>query len=255
MENKFALYLIPISLLFIAINAPIILGAFELWFNWNFTGIISFIVAFLKVLLFLAFIKTIMAVAKQDNHPLVLAGVILGVIIMFLNSYYANYQYALYQKIMYGKAVEVKASDLYLKKDLYKTPYVKITNSGIGTKKFFEINISLNMFENNIRYCYASILNTKEPTVVLNQCGDEKDRTIISLQSLANKSEIVVEMLPKKSRFKKFNGGQFYVTQKSFEDYYKKKRHSFLNFVYIINAIGVFFSLVFFIYQGNKKSF
>jgi len=245
MGHRFKSFITPVSLLFVTINIPVIMGGLEVWFDWNFVGIVSFIIGFLKVILFLALIKVLIFITNQNEHPLVLAGLVLGVIVMFLNSYYADYQYALYQKLKYGKAVEVKASDLHLKSDLYRTPYVKITNSGLGTKQYFKVDVSLNMFENNIHYCYAPILNTQESIIIINQCGDEKDKTINSLQFLAGKSEIIAELLPKKSRFTKFKALQFYATQKTFENYYKKKIKSFWYFIYAINAIGVLLLFVF----------
>jgi hypothetical protein len=238
-------YIIPIILLFVVLNIPIIMGGIEVWFGWNFSGIVSFILGFIKVILFLFISKALLGITKLDEHPLVLSGVILGVIIMFLNSYYSNYQLALYQKIKYGKAFEIKASELHLKNDLYKTPYIKIINSGIGEVKTFKEQIRPDLI-NYIEYRYASILNTQNPTVFINSYHDEKDEDLISITDQTGKDEIIALQLPKKHNKLQFiNTQQFFVAPKTFEVYYQNQESKFFSFIIIINGIGVLFSFIF----------
>jgi len=238
-------YIYPIVLLFIVLNLPIIMGGVEIWFGWDFSGIVSFIIGFVKVILFLFISKTLLGITRLDEHPLVLSGVVLGIIIMFLNSYYSNYQLAFYQKITYGKAFEIKASELHLKKDLYKTPYVKIINSGIGEIKTFKEHIRPDLI-NYIEYCYSPILNTKNPTVFINSCHDEKNQDIISMADQKGQKEITVLQLPKKHKKMQFiNAQQFFVAPKTFEAYYQDQEFEFFNFIVTINGIGVLFSIIF----------
>jgi len=238
-------YIIPIILLFVVLNVPIIMGGIEVWFGWDFSGIVSFIIGFIKVILFLFISKALLGITRLDEHPLVLSGVVLGIIIMFLNSYYSNYQLAFYQKMKYGKAFEIEASELHLKEDLYKTPYVKITNSGIGEIKTFKEHLRPDLI-NYIEYCYTTILNTKNPTVFINSCHDESNQDIINIGDQTGKNEIIVLQLPRKHNKLKFlNTQQFFVAPKTFEAYYQNQESKFFGFIKIINGIGVLFSIIF----------
>jgi len=238
-------YITPIILLFIILNLPIFMGGIEVWFGWNFIGIINFVIAFIKVILFLVISKALLEITGQNDHPLVLAGIVLGIIVMFLNSYYTNYQLAFYQKITYGKAFEIDASELHLKKDLHKTPYVKIRNTNLDKIKFYKKYLRPDLI-NYITYCYADILNTKKSTVIINQCSDENRRDFISIKEQYGKSEITVLKLPKKhDKLQLINSQQFFTAPKTFEAYYQSRETKFISFIKVTNGIGILFSFIF----------
>jgi hypothetical protein len=227
------------------------MGGIEVWLGWDFIGIVSFIIAFVKVILLLFISAILLGITNRDEHPLVLLGVVFGIIIMFLNSYYTNYQLALYQKIKYGEVVQINASELHQIKNLYRTPYVKILNSGLGEIKTFKEHLRPDLI-NYIEYCYADILNTQKPTVIINSCHDESDKDIISIKDQVEKNEIVAIQLPKKhNKLQLLNTQQFFVAHKTFEAYYQEQEAEFFGFIKIINGIALVLSLVFVLFKVN----
>ncbi len=236
--------IIQIILLFIFINFAILLGGLEGWLGWNLGQLTSFLLVFGKVFVFLGLGAVTMAVARLEEAPLLLAGLVFGILIIFGNSYYGNFQKAFYQKQNIGGALEIKASELGQSKDLYQTPYLKITQSELGKLKTFKRNVGKPDMPNVINYCYAEILNTKQPAVIVDHCSNKKKEDLLSLNNLQNQKEIIVELLPKRVRYPEIKGLQFTTTQKTFADYYQKQLSKFWDFIKIINTIGLFFILI-----------
>ena len=129
-------------------------------------------------------------------------------------------------------------------KNLSQTPYLKITQSGLGELKTFKRNVGKPDMPNVINYCYAEILNTTESAVVVNYCSSEKKKDLLTLNNLQNQEEIIVELLPRRVHYSEIKGLQFTTTQKTFADYYPKQLHKFWGFIKIINIIGLIFTLI-----------
>jgi hypothetical protein len=239
--------ILRIGLFFFLINLAVLLGGLEGWFGWEFGAVVSFALAFGKVFTFLGVSMLVMVVLKTDSDPLLLSGIIFCILIIFGNEYYADFQKAFYQKQFVGRAFEVRASELHLKKNLYKTPYLKITNSGIGEITAFEKRVGKPEFYNIIKYCRANILNTVEPATILEDCMTEKKRAESAMVSMKGQEEIIVELLPKRVYFSKIKGLQFSPTEPTFEKYYQKQLKDFLNFIKIINEVGIGFVIVLFL--------
>ncbi len=244
--------ILQISLFFTLINLAVLLGGLEGWFGWELEPVISFALAFGKVFAFLGVSRLAMAVLKTDSDPLLLAGTIFGILIIFGNGYYADFQKALYQKQTIGSAFEVRASELHLKKNLHKTPYLKITNSGIGEITAFEKKVGKLEFYNILKYCRANILNTAEPATILEDCMTEQKRAESAMVSMKGQEEIIVELLPKRVYFSRIKGLQFFPTEPTFEEYYQKQLKEFLNFIKIINGIGLAFVLLYLGYRYSR---
>ena len=242
-------YIKPVIIFFFIVNLSIFIGGLEVWFGWNFTGIIAFFIAIAKFIFLVVITKGLLVVSKLDDHPLVLTGLVFSVFVVFSNSYYEKYQFALYQKITHGEAARINASKLHLHKDLYKTPYVEILNSDLSEIKTFKEHLRPEL-TSYIEYCYVSILNTQEPCVIINQCQDEGLKDIISIEALKAKKEIVALLLPKKyNKLQFINTLQFSVAPKTFESYYLKQEKDFFRFLKIIYSIAVAFSLIFIIFK------
>lgn len=243
-------YIIPILILFFIANLAIIIGGLEVWFDWNFIGIGAFFVGLAKFIFLIVITKGLLIITKLDDHPLVLAGLVFSIFIVFSNLYYANYNYALYQKLKIGGAVEVKASELHLKKDLYKTPYIKILNTELGKIKPFKEYKKPDYNAIYVEYCYAEILNTKKTTLIINQCSHEGKTNKIGINEQKEKNEIVVLKLPEKHNKLQFlNTQQFFVAPTSFEIFYKQQEKSFFKFITIVNGIALVFSLIFIVFK------
>ena len=239
-------YIKPILILFFIVNLSIILGGLEGWLGWNFIGILAFVIAFAKFVFLVAVTKGVLLIAGIDNNPLVLTGLIFSVFVVMGNSYYENFQYAFHQKMTIGGALEIKASELHFKNDLFKTPYVKIGNSGLSEVQYFEKNSGKTPpHENNIKYNYARILNTKEPTFIINYYHNEDRLDIKTITKQLSKNEITARVLPKKTYFSALEGLQLFVTKKTFDEYYQKCFVTFINFIAIVNGVALVFSLLF----------
>jgi len=241
--------ILQIVLLFIFINFAILLGGLEGWLGWNLGHLTSFLWAFGKVFVFLGLGAVIMKIARLEEASLLLAGLIFGILIIFGNNYYGNFQKAFYQKQNIGGALEIKASDLGKAKDFYRTPYLKITQSGLGELKTFKRNVGKPDMPNVINYCYAEILNTKQSAVVIDYCSNEKKKSLLTLNSLQRQEEIIVELLPRRVYYSEIKGLQFTTTQKTFTDYYQKQLYKFWGFVKIINLIGLVFTAIYLWYR------
>ena len=242
-------YIIPILILFFIANLSILIGGLEIWFGWNFIAIIALFIATAKFVFIVAITAGLLEISNLNDHPLVLTGLVFSAIVVFSNSYYENYQFALYQKVKYGGAVTINASELHLHNKLYKTPYIKISNSGLSEIKTFKEYLRPELTTYN-EYCYADIINTQEPTLIINQCRHESLKDIISIQDQKANNEIIALALPKKyNKLHFINTQQFFVAPKTFEDFYLKQEKAFFRFVKIINSIGVAFSLIFIVFK------
>ena len=247
--KKLMSYIIPIIILFFIANLAIILGGLEIWLDWNFIGIVAFIIAIAKFVFLVAITKGLLTITNLDDHPLVFTVPVFGIFVVLSTSYFEGYSYALHQKNKIGGAFAVKASELHLKKDLIKTPYVKIINSGLGEIKTFKEYLRPEL-TNYVEYCYAEILNTKKPTFIINLCRDEENKDEISINSQKGEKEIVALKLPKKyNKLQLLNTQQFFVAPKSFEAYYLAQEKIFFRFVKIANGIALAFSFIFIIFK------
>ncbi len=242
MQNKFTSNIIPIILVFFIVNLAILFGGLESWFGFDLSHISAFIVIFIKLFLFLFVLKLILNFFNLDEHPLLIVGIVFSILVFFSNTYFQKYQNASYQKQTIGNILEIKASELHLKETLHKTPYLKITNSGIGEIKTFKkcinskCNEAVGVYEN---FCYASILNTIDSVFIVEECDNNL------LQNLSEKTEFSVELLLKKSYFSNLKGLQFHIIQKRFSEYYNIQYNYFLNFIKIINGIVLLFVLIY----------
>jgi hypothetical protein len=248
MSRKF----LQICLFFIFINLAILLGGLEGWFGWEFGSFIGFVLAFGKVFAFLGMMSLVMTFFKIDSSPLLLVGMVFGILIIFSNGFYADYQKAFYQKRVVGGAFEIRASELHLRKNLFKTPYLKIINSGIGEITIFEKSVGKPEFYNIIKYCRADILNVIEPATIFEYCMTEKEKSESTIASMKGQEEIIAELLPKKAYFTEVKGLQFFSTEPTFEKYYQKQLKEFLNFIKIVNGIGIIFVVVVLYMHKNK---
>ncbi len=235
--------IIQIILFFIFINFAILLGGLEGWFGWSLGPVISFLWIFAKVFIFLGLGAIIMEVADATENPLLVAGMVFGVLIIFGNVYYGDFQKAFYQKQNIGKVLEVEASKLGELKNIDRTPYIKITSSGLGKTKTFQRKVGKTDIYNEVNYCYAEILNTRKPAFVVDSCLGQK-KNLLTLSDLQNQKEIIVEALPKRVYYSELKGLQFAPTQKTFTDYYQKQLSEFWGFVKIANIIGIVFVLL-----------
>lgn len=243
--------ILQIILLFIFINLAILLGGLEGWFGWELAPLISFVLVFGKAFLLLSLGKLIMIIFKVAEAPLLIAGLVFGILIIFGNSYYGDFQKAFYQKQNIGGALEIKASELGQVKNLHRTPYLKIVSSGLGEIKTFQRNVGKPDMPNVINYCYGEILNTKEPAFVVDYCLRKNRQNKLTLEEMKNEQELVAEMLSRKAYFHELKGLQFSLTQKTFGDYYQKQFRYFLNFIKIVNGIGLIFVLIFLAFKRD----
>jgi len=242
-------YILPILILFFIVNLAILIGGLEVWLGWNLNGFMALISFIAKFVLLVAITKGLLTITNLDDHPLVLSGLLFCGFILISNSYYENFNFALYQKLTIGGAVEVKASELHLKKNLYKTPYIKITNTGLGKIKTYKHWYKAET-TGYTEYCYAEILNTQKPTLIINRCYLENNNDEIGINEQKGKNEIVVlKLLKKYNKLEFLNTQQFFTAPKTFEAFYKQREKSFFRFIKIVNGIAMFFSLLFIIFK------
>lgn len=244
-------YIIPIIILFFIANLAILIGGLEVWFGWNFIGVVALFMGIAKFIFLVAVTAGLLHITNFDDHPLVLTGLVFSIFVVFSNSYYENFQLALYQKMMYGEAVKINASELHLHNKLYKTPYIKIRNSGLGEIKTYKEHLRPEL-TTYVEYCYADILNTQKPTLIINQCRHEGLKDIINSKDQKAKEEIVALALPKKyNKLQFINTQQFFVAPKTFEAYYVKQEKAFFRFLIIVNGVALAFSLIFIIFKKH----
>jgi hypothetical protein len=247
--------ILQIILLFIFINVAVLLGGLEGWLGWGLNPLLGFGLVLVKVFLLLFLVKLLMTVLKISESFLLMGGLVLSILIIFGNSYYSDFQKAFYQKQAIGGVLEIKASELYLQKEIFKTPYLKIVDSGIGEIKILEKNLGKPDMPNVINYCYGEILNTAEPAVIVDYCLQKNRNNKVILESLQNKKEIVAQVLPRRAYFPELKAQQFTLTQKTFDDYYQKQRRDFLFFIGIVNGFGLVLSLIFLSFKFLSKNY
>jgi hypothetical protein len=233
--------MIPILLIFLIVNFAIFLGGLENWLGTDLSFWGAVLLVAVKLIIFLGLLKIILSFLDLDEHPLLIAGIVLSVLVVFSN-YFQKYQKAVYQKQTIGTFLEIPASELKSRENLEKTPYLKIINSGIEEIKKFKKCISLKcneavgIFED---FCYANVLNTEQPVFIVEECRNGL------LEKLSGKSEFFAEILLKKSRYSKLKGLQLVPIRKSFSEYCAEKYQDFLIFIEIINGIILIFVLIF----------
>jgi hypothetical protein len=234
--------MIPILLIFLIVNFAIFLGGLENWLGMDLSFWGAVLLVAVKLIIFLGLLKIILSFLDLDEHPLLIAGIVLSVLVVFSNTYFQKYQKAVYQKQTIGTFLEIPASELKSRENLEKTPYLKIINSGIGEIKKFrkcispKCNEAVGIFED---FCYANVLNTEQPVFIVEECRNGL------LEELSGKSEFFAEILLKKSRYSELNGLQLVPIQKNFSEYCAEKYQDFLTFIKIVNGIILIFVLIF----------
>jgi len=252
-------YILPVLVLFLVVNISIVIASFEGWFQFECNKFILFLLFFVKVVVLCGITVLLLVLFNLDEHPLVLAGLIMSIMTVFLsNVHITDFQRAYFQKQTVGGAVEITNTSLIDMNTLRKTPYLHFKESSIG--KIASVSLHTGFSNDGSRreslytlYCYAQVSHPRQQIYLYEKCDQGKGK-YTGLKELTGKTEVYGELLSRRSPVNpRDNVIQLGVTEKSFEEYYMVMARGLKKMLYIVNGIALLFVGIFWLFASRSQ--